>query len=252
MASEGTIRAIERTFRIAEFLGTHGPVGLSAIATGLELPKSTVYRHLRTLEGEGYVTDDEGNYALSLRFLDLGERARGRHSEYRLAAEKVGELADRTAERAQFTIEEHGRAVYVHQQMGANAVRADTYPGKRVPIHTSAAGLAILSHYPRRRIDAIVDRHGLEAMTPRSITDPETLHDRLQRTRERGYSINDQGVIEGLRAIGAPVIGSENTVIGGLSISGPINRIEGQRLDEELPSLLLGATNELELDITYQ
>jgi DNA-binding IclR family transcriptional regulator len=252
MVSEGTIRAIERTFRIAEFLGTHGPVGLSAIATGLELPKSTVYRHLQTLEGEGYVTDDEGNYALSLRFLDLGERARGRHSEYRLAAEKVGELADRTAERAQFMIEEHGRAVYVHQQMGANAVRADTYPGKRVPIHTSAAGLAILSHYPRRRIDAIVDRHGLEAMTPRSITDPETLHDRLQRTRERGYSINDQGVIEGLRAIGAPVIGSENTIIGGLSISGPINRVEGQRLDEELPSLLLGATNELELNITYQ
>lgn len=252
MGSDGMIRAVERAFTVVEFLRERPSATLSEIASGLEFPKSTVHRHLRTLERRGYVVAGDGGYELGLRFLELGERARERHPEYRLAAGKVAELAERTAERVQFMIEEHGQAVYVHQQMGANAVRADTYPGKRVPVHASAAGLAILSRYSRRRVEAIIDRHGLEAMTAETITDAETLHDRLQRARERGYSTNDQGVIEGLRAIGAPVLGPEDTVIGGLSVSGPIHRMEGKRFTEELPSLLLGATNELELNITYQ
>lgn len=252
MTSDGTVRAVERTFALVEFLREHGPATLTEIATNLQLAKSTVHRYLQTLERQGFVITDNGEYMLGLRFLALGEHARGQHPEYHLAMEKVSKLAERTAERAQFMIEESGQSVYVYQQLGSNAVKADTYPGKRVPIHASAAGLAILSEYPRHRIDAIIDQHGLEAITSETITDLETLNDQLQQTRERGYSINDQGVIEGLRAIGAPVIGPDDTVIGGLSISAPINRMEGMRFTEKLPSLLLGTTNELELNIAYR
>lgn len=252
MTSDGTVRAVERTLVLVKFLREHGPATLSEIAANLQLAKSTVHRYLQTLEHEGFVIAGDEEYMLSLRFLALGEHARGQHPEYRLAREKVSELAEQTAERAQFIVEESGQAVYVYQQLGSTAVKADTYPGKRVPIHASAAGLAILSEYPRHRIDAITDQHGLEAITSETITDSETLNDQLQQTRERGYSINDQGVIEGLRAIGTPVIGPDGTVIGGLSISAPINRMEGKRLTEELPTLLLGAANELELNIAYQ
>ena len=86
---------------------------------------------------------------------------------------------------------------------------------------------------------------------PKTITDRQTLYDELQQVEDRGYSVNDQGIVEGLRAIGAPVLGPEG-VIGGLSVSGPINRMRGDRFDDELPTLLLGATNELKLKIAYQ
>lgn len=252
MASENTVKAVERTLDLMEFLRERGPVHLSTIADELGLAKSTAHRHLRTLEQRGYVTSSGAGYVLSLRFLDFGEHTRMRSPEYQLAAEKVTEVATRTEERAQFMVEEHGQVVYVYQQTGQHAVEANTYPGKRVPIHASAAGLAILSQYRPRRVDAIINQHGLATLTPKTITDPETLHEELNRIRERGYSINDQGVIEGLRAIGAPVTDPNGAVIGGLSVSGPINRMEGEWFDEELPSLLLGATNELELNIAYQ
>jgi DNA-binding IclR family transcriptional regulator len=131
-------------------------------------------------------------------------------------------------------------------------VKADSYPGKRVPVHASAAGLAILSKLSTDRVEAIIARHGLEALTSETITDRDDLFDELDRIRERGYSVNDQGTIEGLRAVGAPVTDADGEVIGGLSISGPINRMRGERFEEEFPSLLLGATNELELNIAYQ
>lgn len=131
-------------------------------------------------------------------------------------------------------------------------VETDTYPEKRVPIRASAAGLAILSKLPAEATEKILDGRELEACTPETITDRGALRDELRAIEERGYSIDDQGIVEGLRAVGAPILGPEKEVIGALSLSGPINRMRGDRFDDELPTLLLGATNELELKIAYQ
>lgn len=251
-ARSNTVTSVEKAFDVVELLRTVGTARLSTVTEELDLSKSTAHRHLKTLERRGYVVDTDEGYALSLQFLDLGEYARTRKPESQLAMEKVRELAQRTDERAQFMVEEHGRAVYVYRETGTHAVKADSYPGKRVPIHASAAGLAILSELTPSRVEAILDRHGLEALTSQTITDRGELFDELDYIRERGYSINDQGTIEGLRAIGAPVTNADDEVIGGLSISGPINRMRGDRFDDEFPSLLLGATNELELNIAYQ
>lgn len=198
MTADNSVRAVERTLDLLEFLRENDPVYLSTVTAELGLAKSTAHRHLRTLERRGYVTWGESGYTLSLRFLDFNEYTRMRLPEYELAAEKVHAIAERTDELAQFMVEEHGQAVYVYQQVGQHAVETNTHSGKQVPIHASAAGLAILSEYERERVDAIIEEHGLESLTPNTITDRETLHEELDQASERGYSINDQGVIEGL------------------------------------------------------
>jgi DNA-binding IclR family transcriptional regulator len=247
-----SVVTVEKTLAIIEYLREVDAATLSEIASELELAKSTVHRHLRTLKRSEYIVEKPEGYALSLKFLDLGEFTRTRDTAYQLVEETVTQLARETEERAQFLVDEHGQAVYVHRANGSHAVTADTHIGKRIPIHASAAGLAILSEFPQARIEAIIEQHGLDAQTNETITDPERLYSELEAIRDRGFSINDQGYIEGLRAIGAPVRDKDGSVIGGLSISGPINRFQGEWFEEELPSLLLGATNELELNIAFR
>ena len=247
-----SITSVGRTLNIIEFLRDRGQASLSIISSELGYTMSTTHRHLETLVDRGYLVKEAEGYRLSLQFLELGQFAQNWRPEYKLARKKVSELAAETNERVQFMVEENGWAVYVHQQLGDNAVETDTYPGKRVPIHASAAGLAILSKLPADATEEILDQRGLEACTPETITDRGTLRDELREIEERGYSINDQGIVEGLRAVGAPLLDPDKEVIGALSISGPINRMRGDRFDDELPTLLLGATNELELKIAYQ
>lgn len=246
------VGAVGRALDILEFLREHREATVSTVASELKMSKSTAHRHLRTLEGRGYLVECDAGFRLGLKFLDLGESTKREYPAYRLAGEKVDELAAEVDERVQFMVEEHGRAVYVHQKSGRHAVEADTYPGKRVPIHASAAGLAILAEFTEDRINRIIERHSLTKRTTKTITNHEALNHTLENTRERGYSLNDQGIIEGLRAVGAPVLGPDGQVIGGLSISGPLNRMQNERLDDQLLPLLLGATNELELNIKYQ
>lgn len=249
---EGTIGSVEQTLDIVAHLRDAGRTSVTEIADATDCAKSTAHRHLETLVAEEYVVRDGDEYALGLKFLEHGELARSRDPRYALAAEKVQAVAEETDERAQLIVEEHGRGVYVHRATGENAVDVNTHLGKRVPLHASAAGLSILSELPTERVEAIMDERGLPARTPETITDRETLFEELEVVRDRGYSFNDQGFVNGLRAVGVPITGRDDAVVGGLSVAGPINRFRGDRFREELPSLLLGVANELELKIAYE
>lgn len=68
-------------------------------------------------------------------------------------------------------------------------------------------------------------------------------------TNDRGYAFNDEEEITGLRAVGAPVHASQGDVIGGISVSGPLSRIQEDRFREELPELVVEAANVIELNI---
>ncbi|MFC5973559.1 IclR family transcriptional regulator [Halomarina salina] len=245
-----TVSSAETLFEIVEYISEAEGQTVSEIASNLDYAKSTVHRHLTTLEQCGYVVRD-GGYYVGLRFLELGQQARNRHRAYRLARDKVDELAAETDERAQFIVEEHGEAVYIHRTFGAHAVRTDPGIGKRIPLHATSAGKAILASMTDERRSRIIEQTAFDAITGETITDPEELDEELARITERGYAFNRQENVDGLHAVGVPVTGPDDTIIGALSVSGPSHRLTGDWFENELPALLLGAANELELNIAY-
>lgn len=246
-----TVKATDTLFDIIELLEREDGVTITEIADELGYAKSTIHRHLSTLRERGYVVEDSEGYHVGLRFLALGEQARNHHKAYQLAREKVDELAQETDERAQFIVEEHGDAVYIHRALGERAVRTDPGIGKRIPLHATAAGKAILAQLPEERLFDIVEQIEFTPITDATITNVDQLVDELEAIRDRGYSFNQQENLDGLHAVGVPVTNSRDEIIGALSVSGPSHRLKGDWFEEELPNLLLGAANELELNIAY-
>jgi DNA-binding IclR family transcriptional regulator len=245
-----SVGSIETLFDILEHVHQTGGATVSAIAAELDYAKSTVHRHLVTLEQRGYVVNDDGYY-VGLRFLELGEDARNRRHGYQLAKEKVEELAGETEERVQFLVEEHAEAVYIHRALGTRAVRTDPGIGKRVPLHATASGKAMMASMPSDKVSRIIEQTQFVAVTDETVTDEEDLRQELGEIRERGYAFNREENLDGLHAVGVPVRNPDGSVIGGLSVSGPSHRFTGELFEEELPTLLLGAANELELNIAH-
>lgn len=245
------VQTVETALSVYEALKNLDGAGVSTLAAELDLAKSTVHRHLNTLDQREWVVRRGDVYYPALGVLEFADYARNRRRGYRMAERKVADLAAETDERAQFLVEEHGKGIYVHRDRGQKAVQTDPGIGKSAPLHATAAGKAILANLPRRDVEEIIDWRGLPRLTENTITDPEALFEELARVRDRGYSLNDAEKLDGVRAVGAAVRQPSGAVVGALSISGPAHRLTDERFDGDFPDLLRGVAQELELNIAH-
>jgi DNA-binding IclR family transcriptional regulator len=242
------VKAVHSLIDIIECLEERGGARVSEIADTLDIAPSTAHRHLSTLYNREYVVKEGDRYLISSRFLKIGQGVRNRQDIYTMAGKVVEDIADETEERTQFLIEEHYKAVYLYIARGSRAVKTTPGVGRSIPLHVGSAGKTFLAYLPEHRFEEYLSISEFEQFTENTITDPEKLRNEVEKIRDRGYAYNDQEFIDGLRTISVPVNGADNRIVGAITIAGPTRRMEGQRYREELPNLLLGTVNELELN----
>jgi DNA-binding IclR family transcriptional regulator len=121
----------------------------------------------------------------------------------------------------------------------------------RVPLQTTALGKTILANRPADEVDEIIERHGLPAVTERTITDRDELDECLATVRERGYAYDDEERIEGMRCVAAPVTDSTGRAVAAVSVSGPKSRMRGESFEETIPNAVLQTANVIEVNLTY-
>ncbi|MEF8852372.1 MAG: IclR family transcriptional regulator C-terminal domain-containing protein [Haloarculaceae archaeon] len=139
-----------------------------------------------------------------------------------MAETEVRELASDTGEHANLMVEENGRGAFLYKVKGSRSVRLDTYEGIEVDLHTTAMGKAVLAGISRERRDEIVAEHGLDPVTSETITDRRRLESELDDIHERGYAIDNEERVEGVRCVAAPIV-SPDQVVGAVSVSAPLS-----------------------------
>ncbi|NHN49126.1 IclR family transcriptional regulator [Halostella sp. JP-L12] len=245
------VQTVETASTLLERIKERGGATLPELTAELDLAKSTVHRHLGTLEELDFVVRDGDEYRVGLRMLDFGIHAREQQDVFHEATDTVDELAAETGEKVWLITHEHGRSVHLYGATGKRSVRTPAREGEQGYLHQLAAGKAILATFPRERVERVVDEHGLPAATDRTITDTEPLFEELAAVRERGFAFNRGESIPRLNAVGAAITDDEGEAVAAISVSGPSNRVKGDFLTKELPDLLLGVTNEVEINLSY-
>ncbi|WP_254273548.1 IclR family transcriptional regulator [Haloarcula marina] len=245
-----TLQTTKTTLAVVRALEEHGEARVTELADALGMASSTVHSHLATLEAEEFVAKEGDFYRLSFEFLRLGTHVRNLRDEYKTAQSYTEQLAEETDCRAVFVVEEHGRGVYLYTHSGKHAVWSYSTVGKQAPLHVTASGKAILSELPRPRVEEIIERHGLQPETQRSITDRDELLDELDTIRDRGFAFNHEEQLDGVKAVGVPVGGPDGRNIGSFSVASPAKRMDDEWFENELPNKVLGIANEFELEIS--
>lgn len=245
------VRTTRKSFTIIEALKKHDGARVTELADELEMGKSTVHSHLNTLQECGYVTREDDEYRLGLKFLDLGGYIRNRMELFETAEPEIKKLAQDTGELANLMTEENGMGVYLYRSKGSNAVDLDTYAGLRTYLHSTGLGKAILAYSPRDRVEEIIDVHGLPGITDETVTNRAELFEKLEEVREQGYAIDDGERLEGLRCVAAPVQTEGDYVVGAVSVSAPASRVSDERLHDEIAEAVCSAANVIELNLRY-
>lgn len=241
------VSTTRKTFEILETLKEEEGLTITDLTRRTGLSKSTVYRHLATLTDTGYVVERDDEYYIGFRLLEISEQARNRKTGYNAAKRKVFELGQETGERAVFIVEELREAVYIHRYGSLS----NTMIGKRRPLHSMASGKVILAEWDDDAVADFVDEKGLPGVTDNTITDPDDLRAELDRIRERGYAVNNEEHMDGLRGVAVPVYTPDDEFLGSLGLFGPASRFEDELVHEEFPTLLRDKAGEIRVTLAY-
>jgi DNA-binding IclR family transcriptional regulator len=248
--TSGSLTSVSKAVSVLRALMENDGMRVSEVASEMDMPMSTAHSHLSTLVDQELAAKKGDLYVPGSACLEFGEYVRYRQEAFRIAESYTEQLLEESGYRSVFMIEEHGRGVYLHTASGDHPNWKHDRAGNREPLHTVAAGKAILSVLPDERVDEIIERHELVERTENTITDRDELEAELDSIRERGYALNDEENIEGIRAVGAPVTGPDGRVIGSFGVAGAANRLMGDELRERIPRILLALINEYQLEIS--
>jgi DNA-binding IclR family transcriptional regulator len=233
-APQGTykVQALDRAFAVLDLLAeSDTPLGLAQVALSLQLHKSTAHRFLMVLEQHRMVERTSGGkFRLGLRLFDFGNRAIEQYDLRDRAQPHLRRLVVETEETAHLCILEQTRVIYIDKIEPTRAVRMITRIGASNPVHCTSVGKAILAFLPEERITDILNRTRFEHFTSRTISTPEALRAEIDKTRRRGYAVDDEELEEGLRCIAVPVLDAQRLPVAAVSISGPSFRVTAQKL----------------------
>ncbi len=246
------INSLENLFELLEIIKHYSGISVSELTEQVHLSKGTVHTYLQTLESLGYVKRVDGGYDLGQMFIPLSEYVRNRSVLFNRGCDEVDKLAFDCEEYVHLMSEVDGLEIALYASRGENAIGTEYYRRMREEpqkLHYSSAGKSILAHLPEPRVRKIIDRHGLEARTDRTITEEAELFDALKRIRDRGYAVNDEEEMVGMRAVGAPILDADGIPLGAVSVSGPKARLDDEFFTEDLPSKVMQTANLIELNI---
>lgn len=222
------IGAVQRAVDILNLFDARSPeLGTSEIAMALGLHKSTVSGLVATLAANGYLDQNPSTrkYTLGLRLLERSSVLLGQMDIRRVARPHLDRLHDWRGESVNMGIRDGNEVVYIDQLPSIHATGMREEVGKRAPLHSTALGKALIAWLPPSELHSVVKRCHLVALTPRTITTMEEFLQELERTRERGYGLDDEEHSLGGRCVGAPIFDHRGLPVAAISVSTPVSRL---------------------------
>lgn len=208
-------------------------LSLKEVSNQLNLPKSTAHNLLNTLLSEGFIekTDDD-LYSLGKKPLVLTQTIRVNVEIRDPAAPLLRELADQTRESVYLTVRNGNYALYIYAIESPKRLLARTAVGDQVPLYCTSVGKAMLAFSPAKELQTYVVKQKLQAFTKNTIVDKPTLLLELEKTRLRGFSIDNAEHEDNTYCIGSPIMNQKGEVIAACSISGQDLAIVTGKMDD--------------------
>ncbi|WP_163851797.1 IclR family transcriptional regulator [Pseudooceanicola aestuarii] len=229
----GIVQSVDRALALLEALAEHsGGAGLSDLSRAIGLPTSTAHRLLTTLQLRGFVAHEplSRRWVIGHRAFSVGESFSHYANIVALARPFLRALRDDTRETANLGVVEAEDTVTIAQAESREINRAIAPPGGRVPIFNSGMGKAIIATWPDDAIETLVRRQSLRPMTPTSLRCMEDVMVEIRATRDRGYAIDNEEYISGMRCVAAVVWSSGGDPVAAVSVSGVAGRVTVDRI----------------------
>lgn len=208
---------------LTELAALPAGASLDVLAARVRSPKATVHRALASLKRAGLARQDgRGHYVLGDEFLRLAFQHHEARPESVRVRPVLEQLAERFGETVHYAVLDGDEVVYrAKVDPPEGAVKLSSVIGGRNPAQNTAVGKLLLSA-ARPTVEQLGARFGAgpyPQRTANSITTTDALLAELERTRLRGYGVDDQENELGVNCIAVPLPFAVPGAPGAVSIS---------------------------------
>ena len=212
-------KTIEKGMRILEvFDQTHPELSLKEISKTIGINLTSTYRFVNTFEKLGYLRKDSRKKLLKLgpKAIALGHRFLVGFDLSQIIKPRLDEIHEKYNITMDASLFHEDTSVIIYRREAKNTLTFHQPPITK-SLHCTALGKAVLAFLPHDLKKQILSRHPLERMTKNTLVKKAELMADLEKTRKRGYSLNNEEYINGLIAIGAPLFNLHtNRVMGAI------------------------------------
>ncbi len=212
--------------------GLQHEAGLSELSRISGLDKATTRRFLVQLEKFGFLEQDPETrkYRLGPAPLRLSQIREARLPLLQLGVPLLRRLAASTGETVHMSEFSAGRLSTIHAEESYRAHRITVKVGTVLPLHATSSGLAYLAFSPDLLIEDYLSKP-LERFTPHTVVEIDALRALLTETRELGYSVNRQGLENGMISVAAPILSPGKPPVGSIAIAAPLVRVDDRSIE---------------------
>ena len=184
-------------------------LGVSELARGLNMAKSTVHGMTAALEEVGAVMRDPRTkrYKLGFTLLEIGRSAYSQIDLETSARPIMEDLMEKTQTSVFLGILNWDHVTVLDIVESRQDLKITAPVGTTMPLFAGAVGKVFLASMDEEQAAKIVKSKGLPQFTENSIVDSELYYQELKRVRKMGYAADDEEYILGVRAVASPIIG---------------------------------------------
>jgi len=207
------------------------------LAQQLDVPYSTAYRYVSTLEESGYLVRHRPteSYRIGLPLIELAGVALNQIDVRVHGLSHLDHLADLTGLNANLALLYEGDTFHIAYAVRSAVPRMYTALGRRAVAHCTALGKTLLAALPFDEVRSLVETYGWRPYTPRSIQNFPDLEKALAEVRTQGYALDRGERHLGTSCVAAPIRDKTGQVIAAISVTGPNDQFS----DEQLPGLIV-------------
>lgn len=242
------VRSVAKAFRVLEaFDSQHPRMTLSQIAerTGLDLSGAQRFTH--TLHMLGYLEKEAKTrqFELSVKSLDLTYHFMRTSRLVDRAMPLLQHLSRETEETVNLTVLDGTEIVFISRFLSRHVLHTDVTIGTRLPAYCMAPGRAILSRLPEAEVEALLKASDIRAHTQNTITDRQALRDIIAQARMQGYATAFEEMYHADGSLAAPVMGSDDRVIGAISVAASTLRYSRDQMVSAFAPMILAAARSI-------
>jgi IclR family pca regulon transcriptional regulator len=238
------VQGLDRGFAVIRaFTSARPRLTMAEVAEITGLTRAVARRYLFTLLKLGFVTRDDADFKLAPRIRHLGYAYLSTLAVPVVAQPFMRNLTAALHESCSMAVLDESDIVYVARVSADRIMSVNLVVGSRLPAYATSMGKVLLASLPPAKLDRYLARTPLEPLTARTITSARTLRAALRDIRQRGWSLNDSELEEGVRSVAAPIV-RDGVVVAALNVSVDAARVPLAELKRShLPLLLRTAAD---------